>query len=88
MSYTAKVLILSIPLPTWGALFLAFRFGGLTLDKLRPWGALLAFGSLGAWIVLVALDSPYAHAAMSFLLSFVVGVEWIAWFERRSKRQS
>jgi hypothetical protein len=86
MSHAHKFWSLAIVLITWGLLFLAFRMGGLTLEKLRPWGALLCLASLGAWIVLFAMDNPYADFDMAFLLSFAVAVEWIAWFERRSRK--
>ena len=73
---------------TAGVLFAGFRFGGLTLDKFRPWGAFVAVVGLGGWILLKAMKSPYADFDMAFLLSFVVTVEWIAWFERRLHKTS
>jgi hypothetical protein len=71
---------------TAGVLFAGSRFGGLTLDKFRPWGAFIAVAGLGAWVALKATRSPHADFIMAFLLSFVVTVEWIAWFERRSQK--
>jgi hypothetical protein len=89
MSHEHKLwLHVAIVIATWGLLFLGFRFGGLNLGKLRPWGAILGIASLGAWIVLLATESPYADFDMTFLLSFVVAVEWIAWFERRSAKRA
>jgi hypothetical protein len=67
---------------------LGVRFGGLTLEKLRPWGNFFGVASLAAWTVLVALDSPYADLAMLLLLSFTLSVRWIDWFERRASLRS
>ena len=72
----------------WSVSFLGVRFGGLTVEKLRPWGLFFAVANLAVWAMLVALDSPYAGLAMGLLLSFTVSIEWVTWFERRAKRAS
>ena len=86
MHHAHKLWILATILITWGLLFLTFRLGGLTLERLRPWGALLVLACLGAWIVLLAMDDPRADFVMAFALSLNVAVEWIAWLERRSAK--
>jgi hypothetical protein len=88
MTHTHKLLFLLVVPATWSVLFLAVRFGELTLDKLRPWGSLFVVACMPAWIVLFALDSPYADLAMLLVLSITLFVEWMAWFERRAKRAS
>ena len=88
MTRTHKLLFLLVTPATWSVLFLGVRFCGLTVEKLRPWGNFFAVACLAAWAVLVALDSPYAELAMGLLLSLLVAVHWIGWFERRARLRS
>ena len=88
MTHTHKLLFLLVVPTIWSILFLIVRFGGLTPDKLRPWGHFFAIASMAAWIVLFALDSPFADLAMSLVFSFTLFFEWLAWFERRTTRAS
>jgi hypothetical protein len=59
-----KLWILATILITWVLLFLTFRLGGLTLERLRPWAGLLVFACLGAWLVLFAMDNARADFVM------------------------
>jgi len=83
MSPTKLPFLLS-PLATWGFLYLAFRFGGLTLPRLLIWVKLLSIAGMVAWLVLFAMDNPYADAHMGILYALWIAV---AWLERRSKVQ-
>lgn len=88
MIHSHKLLFLLVVPATWSAFFLGVHFGGLTVEKLRPWGGIFAVATLVLLPVLVALDSPYADVAMLLSFSFTLSVEWIAWFERRAKQAS
>jgi hypothetical protein len=88
MTHTHKLLFLLVAPGIWSVLFLIVRFGGLTLDKLRPWGRFFLIASMAVWIVLFVLDSPFADLAMELALSLTMFFEWTAWFERRAKRAS
>ena len=67
MVLAPKLLILSTPSLTWAVLFLAFRFGGLSLPKLLPWVKFLTFAGLLAWIVLMGLRSSHVDDHMGVL---------------------
>ena len=82
MNHEVKLLLLLSPLVTWVVLFLAFRFGGLSIPKLLPWVKFLTLAGLVAWVLLLALDNPYADAHMGVLYALWIAVWWI---ERRSK---
>ncbi len=82
-----KLWVLAIIFITMGLLFAASRFDVLSLERLRPWGAILGVVCIVLWIVLMAIDDHRADYLSAFLLSFVVTVEWIGWFERRSAKQ-
>jgi len=79
------LLILSSPLVTWGVLFLAFRFGGLTLPKLLPWVKFLTLVGIVVWAVLIVLGNPERYYVDAYM--GVVYALWLAvwWVERRSK---
>ena len=82
MNHLPKLLILLSPLVTCGALFLAFRFGGLSLPKLLPWVKFLTLAGLVAWALLMVLGSPYADSHMGVLFALWLAVWWI---ERRPR---
>ena len=77
-----KIVILLSPLVTLGALFLALRFGGLSVSRLLGWVKFLFPIGIFASIVLSALDSRYADAPMLVLLPLLVA---LLFMERRSK---
>jgi hypothetical protein len=83
-----KVWSLAILFITPVLVVVAVRFGGLTLERMRPWGGILVIACMGLWIVLMALDDPRSDFVGSFMVSFSVTVEWIAWFDRRSAEKN
>jgi hypothetical protein len=87
MGRLTRLWLLLIAPVTWCVLFAAFRYLGLTLEKLDPWGKVFAFLCLAGWVVLKAADSPWESADMLLLLSFILGCEYIARSERRPLRQ-
>jgi hypothetical protein len=80
-----KLLVLSVPLITWGFLYLVVRFGGVNLRTQSPWVKFLSVVALIAYGLLFITNNPYADAANMFLLAL-----WTAawWLERRSKVQA
>jgi hypothetical protein len=64
MTHTHKLLVLLVVPVIWSIPYLAARFGVLTLLKLRPWGSIFVLACMAVWVLLFALDSPYADLAM------------------------
>jgi hypothetical protein len=81
-----KLWSLAILIITPGLVLVAVRFGALTPERVRPWGAFFGVICIGLWIVLIAMDDPRVDFVMAFTLSFTATIEWIAWFERRSAK--
>ena len=82
-----KLWSLGILLITPGLVLVAVHFGGLTPERMRPWGGIFGVACVGLWIVLMALDDPRVDFVSAFMLSFFLTIEWIAWFERRSEKR-
>jgi hypothetical protein len=78
-----KLWLLAIFLITPGFLFIAVRFGGLTLERLRPWGALFGVVGTALFIAFLVMNDRRADFGIAFLLSILIAMPCIERFEPR-----